>query len=235
MIQNYQKHIAKHYAAYRPPLHQLILATALPTQKTFCRGLDIGCGTGYSAIALANHCQQVLAIDPSESMLAKAQDHTLVEYQLGSGERIPCGDKQFDLVSFAGSLFYIEAQQCLSELKRITADNNTVIVYDFEILIDEYLRQFDLTPQQVTLDYDHMCQFTPNKHLQSKQKIQKQITLTIKARDLAHVILSDQYRYQLLAARLSAQSLFKAVLKYLPAREYQLMANIYYTTYHIVH
>ncbi len=62
LLDIYDDQIARHYAAYRPPLHQLIINEALENQL-FEVGLDIGCGTGCSAIALADRCRQVFGVD----------------------------------------------------------------------------------------------------------------------------------------------------------------------------
>lgn len=59
MSEEYDEAIAYHYNAYRPPLHEVILSQVLGKDERFQNGLDIGCGTGYSAIALAKYCSQV--------------------------------------------------------------------------------------------------------------------------------------------------------------------------------
>lgn len=47
----------------------------------FGRGLDVGCGTGQSPIALANYCRQVVWIEPSEAMLQKSIAHPSIAYR----------------------------------------------------------------------------------------------------------------------------------------------------------
>ncbi|WP_436716151.1 class I SAM-dependent methyltransferase [Roseiconus lacunae] len=53
MAHQYTDAVASHYAAYRPPLHELILMRVISNQTRFCDGLDVGCGTGRSSGALA--------------------------------------------------------------------------------------------------------------------------------------------------------------------------------------
>lgn len=235
MTDNYQKHIAAHYAAYRPPLHQIILESALPPSQIFKYGLDIGCGTGYSAVALANHCQQIVAIDPSPSMLAQAQPHPSVRYLEGSGEHLPENDQQFDLISFAGSLFYVDQEKCLQQLKRVTAINNTIVVYDFEILLDDHMDLLNISPAQPPSDYDHQCQFPASKQLQVNPLVKKEIQLRLTNAELTHIILSDENRYQSLVAQFSQDSLFESILNLLPSSNCQITANTYYTIYHFLH
>src|SRR5690625_4484968 len=71
-MERYDANAAAHYAAYRPPLHAMILGRVLTGNASFDIGLDIGCGTGYSAVALAKYCKFVYGIDPSPSMLNRA-------------------------------------------------------------------------------------------------------------------------------------------------------------------
>ena len=75
MSDKYTETVAAHYAAYRPPLHPHILKRVLSNAGTFAVGLDIGCGTGRSSVALTPFCERVFAIDPSDSMLAETTNH----------------------------------------------------------------------------------------------------------------------------------------------------------------
>jgi hypothetical protein len=44
--ERYDSTSARHYAAFRPPLHSLILERVIGPSESFQVGLDIGCGTG---------------------------------------------------------------------------------------------------------------------------------------------------------------------------------------------
>ena len=59
----YSPAVAAHYAAYRPPLHARLLARVLGDRGPFDVGLDVGCGTGRSTVALAAHCARVYGVD----------------------------------------------------------------------------------------------------------------------------------------------------------------------------
>lgn len=63
MTDLYDRLTAIHYSANRPPLHLGILRQYLPDRQ-FATGLDIGCGTGHSSVALAAFYQRVIALDP---------------------------------------------------------------------------------------------------------------------------------------------------------------------------
>ena len=85
---DYNKQVAYHYSAYRPPLHQRILKEVLGG-KRFQSGLDLGCGTGRSAVALKNYCDEVRGVEPSPEMLAHAKPQPGITFLSGSAEQIP--------------------------------------------------------------------------------------------------------------------------------------------------
>lgn len=84
----YDEQIARHYAAYRPPLHRSIVNEFLEGQQ-FEVGLDIGCGTGCSAISLVGKCCQIFGVDYSQRMLDMASKTPKVTYLRGSGDDLP--------------------------------------------------------------------------------------------------------------------------------------------------
>ncbi len=139
MILDYDKITAYHYAAYRPALHEGILAEFLEPISLFEMGLDIGSGTGHSSIALAKYCSKVYGIEPSAFMMKKSLDHDQVTYQLYNKSTIDFEDDYFDVTTFAGSLYYAKSQLLVNELIRVSKNQSIVLVYDFEILLDELI------------------------------------------------------------------------------------------------
>jgi len=66
------------------------------------RALDIGCGGGFLAEEFARLGCQVVGVDPSTVSIETARRHAAgagldVDYRVGSGERLPVGDGEFDL------------------------------------------------------------------------------------------------------------------------------------------
>ena len=96
--------VAAHHAAYRPSLHDRILAPVLDDRGPFDVGLDVGCGTGRSAVALAAHCTRVQGVDPSPAMLAQATAHDRITYREGNAEALPLPARSVDVVTYAGVL-----------------------------------------------------------------------------------------------------------------------------------
>ena len=124
MPTEYNPITAKHYAAYRPSLHLPILQKYLDENTHFALGLDVGCGTGQSAMALTNFCDKVIAIDPSESMLKNAMPQDHIEYQHCNGQDLEFEANIFDCITFAGFLFYAKSQHLLNEVVKVAKPNS---------------------------------------------------------------------------------------------------------------
>ncbi|CAN0604182.1 unnamed protein product, partial [Ectocarpus sp. 12 AP-2014] len=194
----YDQITALHYAAYRSSLHANILKTYLTTTPKSNYGLDIGCGTGQSAIALSKFCNTVIGVDPSKQMIKKSIKHTGVSYELMETKVLNFDKDTFDIITFAGSLFYAKSQELLDECIRVSKANSLIIAYDFEFHLTDILKLLGVgTETNVTSAYDHEINFfglhTTNVHLNSqyKQSIHFDITLA----DLAHVLLSSKNDY----------------------------------------
>src|SRR5699024_1014094 len=113
----YSDLLAYHYSAYRPPLHALILKRLLAPENSFQTGVDIGCGTGYSARALAPYCEHVYGVDPSQPMLSEAEPSATITYQLGAAENTSLPNGVANIITYAGSLFYADIALAVKELQ----------------------------------------------------------------------------------------------------------------------
>ena len=191
-MSSYSNDIASHYAAYRPPIHQLILNENFEGSN-FDRGLDIGCGTGISTVALSRFCTEVQGIDPSRDMLERAEETESIHYSLFDGEKIPFPDDEFDVITFAGSLFYTNRKLILPEVCRVLTDGGVVLVYDFRINLDEVLERlgFEIPLNEA---YDHSINFDdlhPEKLILAK-KSHTINDLHVTLNELLHLLLSEQ-------------------------------------------
>lgn len=201
MCERYDEIAAAHYSAYRPPLHQIILRRALSGGESFSVGLDVGCGTGYSTVALAEHCVRVYGIDPSPSMLREATPHERVIYVRGAGEHIPVQSRVVDVVTFAGSLFHTEAGATREQINRVCRPGAVVVVYDFELLLGEVLRRCGMDPRADGSDYDHRANFSGARGFAEVTVGSDRLSLQVTASELAHVLLSDSSRFDRFAKR----------------------------------
>ena len=118
-----EEDVARCYYArppYAPALYQRLLDLA-PGRR---RALDLGCGPGKVAVVLADHFDAVVALDPSEPMLAagRAADagrHPNIAWTLGRAETYEAGDG-FDLVAAGTSIHWPDHAVLFPKLTRWT-------------------------------------------------------------------------------------------------------------------
>ena len=102
------------------------------------RALDLGCGAGHVAYALARGgAGRVVAYDPSTEMLgvvaqeALSRGHAALETIVGASEELPFEDGAFDLVVTRYSAHHwANVPRSLRECARVTASGGRLIVID---------------------------------------------------------------------------------------------------------
>jgi ubiquinone/menaquinone biosynthesis C-methylase UbiE len=237
MKHEYDIIIAEHYAAYRPPLHHLILKKCLKEHlgpKKFNLGLDVGCGTGQSSVALTDFCEKVIAIDPSPEMLVMAKPNRLISYKSFDGKNIELPKDYFDIVTFAGSLFYAKSQRLFDETLRVIKNDGIILIYDFEIVVVEFYRHLKLDNNATIGDYDHWADFSGlDTYGITKLKTRKELLkIKFSAENLAHVILAEQGVYHAITSKYPDQEPYKMVCDILENRNSdELQVNVFYTMY----
>jgi ubiquinone/menaquinone biosynthesis C-methylase UbiE len=105
------------------------LLRLLPKSLKGRKALDIGCGIGRITELLARWGADVTALDVALKMLqfcsAAAQQgkfKSKVEYICASAEAIPCGDRQFDIITCFGVLEHLPdmvRRACIAECARV--------------------------------------------------------------------------------------------------------------------
>jgi 2-polyprenyl-6-hydroxyphenyl methylase/3-demethylubiquinone-9 3-methyltransferase len=99
------------------------------------RVLDLGCGGGLLAEALAKEGAAVTGIDLSERALQTARDHAAagglrIRYQRGRAEALPCADASFDAVVCGDCLEHVDdLDRVIGEVARVLRDGG-VFCYD---------------------------------------------------------------------------------------------------------
>lgn len=236
MMTDYNHITASHYAAYRPPLHEIILQKVLSEKYPFSNGLDIGCGTGYSALALTDYCSKVIGIDPSQSMLDRVTEHPKINYKKGTGENIPLADNSVDVVTLAGSLFYMDVDQVASEIKRVCRDEAVVIPYDFVVLLDDVLALFEIKKEKAHSGYDPYVNFSGIHFFEEIYSEQEKINLNLSPVELAHVLLSDHYQYKAFSEKYSQDQPFDELVNDIrrSIKPIRVQADIFYSTYRLI-
>ena len=97
------------------------------------RALDVGCGTGAFAYAIAPLVGEVVGVDSSEEYLASAREHAPenCRFVLGNAESLdfPYGD--FDLVGCLRVLHHVRRPELVvSELARVTRPGGRIVIAD---------------------------------------------------------------------------------------------------------
>ncbi len=232
-MEEYDDITARHYAAYRPALHEVILKRCLNGQYGFA--LDIGCGTGSSTIPLTHFSDRVIGIDPSREMLAKAIYQPQVVYAPFNGLDLEFDDGIFDLVTFAGSVVYAKSQRILDETARVTKPSATILLYDFEILIESVFDLLDIPRSSQTSLYNHRENFDGLNHdgIELIKTSSEEISLPILPENLAHLLLSDSHDYAVLSEHIGKEELFDKLASILSTAEElnHVSANLYYSLY----
>jgi SAM-dependent methyltransferase len=127
--------MAEGYAAFRPPLHRLILKRMkphLPWHGKASRALDIGCGAGLSTRALEDMADRRIGLEPAEPMLrGSAQTVPGAGFIVGRAEALPIREHCVDLITAAGSLNYVDLPPFFAEAARILNPGGWIVVYDF--------------------------------------------------------------------------------------------------------
>lgn len=234
--ETYDRIAALHYAAYRPPLHALILRRLIPPGERFRLGLDVGCGTGYSAIALAPFCDRVIGLDPSPEMLASASSHPNVEYRQGNGERLlELPMAQCGIVTFAGSLYYAKSEALRRELLRTCPDECVILCYDFDVLTRDILTELGVAMEVVNSGYDHRVNCSDWDGFIEQTVGTERLQLAISVQEIAHVLLADSNHYRALSKRYGCEDPFERVVAELcrGGRTPSLSADLFFARYHV--
>lgn len=229
----YDESIATHYAAYRPPIHEIILKRAIASSDNQHLGLDIGCGTGRSSRALRKYCHLVVGLDPSEVMLRKVEKLKGVIYVNAAGEQIPIVEDLVDIVTIAGSLNYIDRAMLAAELKRVCRSDAAILVYDFEVDLSNIEEQLKLERINELSEYDHAANLCGHSEVKETSVVDDVFTLDLNPSEVAHLLLSEKGRYEALHEKYQVQNLFDSLKNEIEAKESisSVNANIYYSLY----
>ncbi|TMM55993.1 class I SAM-dependent methyltransferase [Maribacter algarum] len=238
MASEYDDITAFHYASYRPPLHRNILTSCL-NRKSFTSGLDIGCGTGQSTIALADFCSTVVGIDPSTDMISNGITYPNVSYSLFNKSQIYFDANSFDIITLAGSLWYAKSQKLLDEIVRVGANNSSVLVYDFQVLLNDILTKLGFQAKEDSNGYNHQENFAGlktrmiDKLSEGCERIRFQMT----AQELAHMVLSVKEQYQFFEGLYGFQEVYNTTVEKINAisnsKSYAIEADTFFISYRL--
>ena len=220
MSERYDSATAKHYAAYRPPLHRLILERVIGSSESFRSGLDFGCGAGDSALALAAFCDRVCGLDVSPEMLDCAVPHPKITYTQGSAESLGgLPNRPFDIVTFAGSLYYAKSDVLRRALGSVCGLGALVVVYDFNVRVDDLMKVAGFASSPQASDYDHdigLPEWTEFELLAAETEC---IRVELSIAEAAYFLLSDSRRYDVIRQDCQVENVFEDLVSRLGNEE----------------
>lgn len=97
------------------------------------RALDVGCGTGALAYALAPLVGEVVGIDASEELLGAAREHAPpgCTFVVGDAEALPFPYGDFDLVGCLRVLHHVRRPELVvAEVARVTRPGGRILLAD---------------------------------------------------------------------------------------------------------
>jgi ubiquinone/menaquinone biosynthesis C-methylase UbiE len=233
----YKATTARHYAAYRPPLHKTILEKIFPLPGNRPRGLDIGCGTGLSSQALTRYCNHVIGIDPSLAMLGEARTQPGISYLNADGQRIPLTADSIDVVTMAGSLNYLDRKLLIAELTRVCRSGAEIAIYDFEIDLSHFESHFESHfAVDTSIDsgrYNHRLNLSGFSEVEESCVASAEVMFHPATGEIAHLLLADDRWYGSLQEKYYPQNLFESLKQEIESMNtrFQIKARIDYSLY----
>jgi ubiquinone/menaquinone biosynthesis C-methylase UbiE len=96
----------------------------------FERGLDIGCGTGLSTLALASHASLAVGVDSVEEMLRHAIPGPNAAYCSAAAEHLPLAAGTFEVVTVSSGVHWFDQRAFFAEAARVLVRRGWIGIYD---------------------------------------------------------------------------------------------------------
>lgn len=141
-VENFSGNIARftgfaaEYDEFRPAPPAVLAELLITLARASRPGLvvDLGCGTGLSTRYWAGKAEQVIGIDPTESMRAQAAAATFpnVSYQPGFSHDTGLPDACADIVTCSQALHWMDPLPTFQEARRILRPGGVFAAYDYD-------------------------------------------------------------------------------------------------------
>jgi SAM-dependent methyltransferase len=111
--------VAGAYAGFRPHYPEALVRWLCEVAPRTEVALDVGCGNGQAAVALAERFERVHAVDPSAEQIRNAAPHPRVAYAVAPAEETGLPPRSVDLVVAAQALHWFDLDRFYPELRRV--------------------------------------------------------------------------------------------------------------------
>lgn len=135
-VTNHFVHVAaaERYHRHRPYFHPRVIdaiRTRLALAQSLPVALDVGCGTGHSAMALRAIADRVVAVDGSEAMLAAAPAVDGIDYLCAQAETLPFTNSSFPLITVSMAFHWFDRDRFLAEAVRLLEPGGWLVLYGY--------------------------------------------------------------------------------------------------------
>ena len=125
--------VAAQYAAYRPH-YPSGLVDVLADRSPPGPALDVGCGSGQLAVALAARFSRVIATDPAQAQLDAATQAANVEYRRAPAEDSGLPAASVALVVAAQAAHWFDMPRFLAECERVAMPGALIALVSYGVL-----------------------------------------------------------------------------------------------------
>lgn len=127
------KSAAERYHKGRPFFHPIVIERVrefLSLTEPLERALDVGCGTGLSAVALKEIASRIVGMDAAPSMLAHAPQDARIAYVVAVAEQLPFREQAFDIITLSQVSHWLDRKVFFAGARRVLCPGRWLIAYD---------------------------------------------------------------------------------------------------------
>jgi ubiquinone/menaquinone biosynthesis C-methylase UbiE len=133
-MKDYFSSQSKAYAAFRPRYPEELYRFIFNHLHDRSAAWDCATGNGQVAQALAPHFKTVYATDISEKQIEHAFPAPNIHYAVGKAEHTTFSDHQFDLITVAQALHWINTEAFYKEVNRVGKPGSILAVWGYALL-----------------------------------------------------------------------------------------------------
>lgn len=107
------------YARFRPSYPAALFAWLAEVSPGRQLAIDVGTGNGQAAVALTEHFERVIGVEPGAGQLQNARAHARVEYRQAAAEDLGLPAQSAELVLAAQAFHWFAADRFFAEAARV--------------------------------------------------------------------------------------------------------------------